>query len=576
MKPENIQAVFSNYYKINREIRDACYQYAKGDLCIVKEKFFDENGNIVKRLRQFENFKRPFWITKKAKRTHKDKREWAGLDDVDMFTSPQHELSYNVQKALGSFNPDKSMQLRWVNRNPYVYGTDISPTTIIMDRYKHRFNSFSTGDFDVAILDIETSVLTKDEEIILVSLVMGDIGIVYAMENFLIKESLDYRSLFFKRLDESLPQVRGEWGYQVELKVYQDELTMLKEVFDQLHTWKPDIVSGWNVLEFDQKKIAERITELGGDPAYYFSDPEIPEQYKCYKYIPGRKFMVSDSGKKMNLRQVARWHEVVAPASFIWCDAMCIYYQLRKGKGNEPSYSLDAILEKHLKRGKFEIEEASKYKRIAKHAYMQRNHPIYYAIYNLYDSIGVDRLDRKNRDLRSTFLDMLGISDYSSYQSNPKKAVDAIYSSLLHNDEVIVGSTSDKMFNEFDDRLPPLSGWIVALPTTQLADEGYKIIKENKEIVTKFRNHNGDIDIESSYPKTGIYGNVSRMTTEYEIAKIKGRTQAERYTFGLNLMGGRVNAISNADIGFRLPRLHVSEDIFDKTYEKFCEQTTLA
>lgn len=565
-----IEAVSVSYHTVNRKIDNEKYKYSKGDLCVIKQKRFDENGKVVKSIKLVENFKRPFWITKKQFRNHKDKREWVSLDEVQEYRSEQHNLSYAVQKALGEWNPDPSKQMRLVNRNPYVYGTDLTPSFLIKEAYNHKFKGFKTGMYDVCFLDIETDVLgPEDKRIICISLVLNDDAYLLALESFIGKNTYNYRNKFFELLDKDLPEVRGEFGYNVHLEVFQDEITMLKQVFNYLHAWKPDIVAGWNLMMFDQDVIAKRLVELGEDPAYYFSDPSVPDKYKNYRFKEGRAYMISDSGKKSNLAPIARWHEVIAPASFTWVDAMCVYYQLRKVKGMETSYRLDHILKKNIKRGKFEIEDASKYKGLAYHVYMQKEHPIYYCIYNLFDSVGLDRMDRKTNDLRDTFYTLLGLSDYGNYQSNPKKAVDMFYTYLRRNRNMTIGSTADKMFNEMDKELPPLSGWIVALPTVMLDDIGLQCIKQNEDIRTKFFVHCGDIDIESSYPWTGIYDNISRTTTEIEVAHIKGRTMSERYIFGLNLMGGRVNAMSNARIGFNLPGFVDTESIFDETFASF-------
>lgn len=565
------QAVFVTYHTVNRQSHNGRYRYEKGDLCVVKEKWEDEEGNIQKNLRLIENYPRPFWITKKRFRKHQDKREWAYFDEVDQFRTPHWNLSYAVQKALGKYNPDPKMQIRMVNRDPYVYGTDLSPSYCIKEAYGNKYKHYKTPRMDVCKLDIETDVVNgAKDEILMCSLTMNKKHVSIIRRDFLFKHSLRADEEFFEILDKDIPMVRGEWGYQVEVKVVESELEVISETFNILHSWKPDIVAGWNVMMFDQNVIAKRLMELGADPAYFFSDPDIPDMYKSYRFKEGRRFMISDSGKKSNLKPIERWHEVVAPASFIWVDGMCVYYRLRKHKGLLPRYTLDYVSNLHLKIGKYEIPEAEKYQGLRKHFFMQTHYPVHYCVYNLVDTVIYDQLDEKIGDLRNTFFDLLGDCDYKDYQSNPTKALYNFHTFMYRERGGVIGSTSDTMFNDWDRQLPPLDGWIVALDTTYIHEnQGIRCIKEWPELYTRFFPHSADSDIESSYPWGTIFMNMSRRTTRIEVSQIGGVHKRDRYTFGLNLIGGRVNSVSNAKIGFKLPDFKESGDLFDTYYEEY-------
>lgn len=565
------QAIFASYHRINKKYDNGRYRNENGDLILVKEKWKDENGKMCKRVRPIENFERPFWITKKIHRNHQDKREWESLENVDMFRSPQWCLSLNVQKALKMYNPDPNLPIRMVNRNPYVYGTDLSPTFLIMEAYSHRNKGYRAGPCDVAFLDIETDVLGVDEDrIILVSTTYENHCIVYALEEFISRTTLDYDRQFHEILDKDLPDVKGKFGYTVELRVFKEEIKMIRAIFDDLHRCMPDYVGGWNNLSFDQVKLAKRIAHYGEDPADYFSDPRIPPKYRNYYFREGKKFSVSDSGKKTNLRPIQRWHEVDAPASFQWIDSMCVYYQLRKVKGMESSYRLDYIMDKVIGLRKYEIEEAASKKGLTKHIFMQKYYPVHYAVYSAFDTIGLDLMDKKTGDLRNTFGVLLGDSDLRSNQSNPTKLADALHAYLYREEQYVLGSTSDQMFNWMDDELPPLDGWIVALPTVLLDDNvGMPVVKETPGVLTKFSNHAADDDIESSYPLGGILANMSRETTTIEVREIVGLSKPERYRVGLNMMAGCVNSVSNAKILFRMDDFVTLESKFDNLYSEY-------
>ena len=249
---------------------------------------------------------------------------------------------------------------------------------------------------------------------------------------------------------------------------------------------------------------------------------------------------------------------------------MATYYQLRKHKGMEPSYKLDAILEKNLKLRKYEIPEAESKRGLNKHVFMQRYYPVHYLVYNIFDVIGLDLLDKKTKDIRNAFGVLLGASDYRSNQSNPTKLVDSFHTYLRRHENHVIGSTSDQMFSELDKLLPPLDNWIVALPTTHLSpDVGMHLIKEAPWLRTNISNNNGDFDITSSYPLGGILNNISRETTEVEVHRIEGVSMEDRYLFGLNQMAGCVNAVSNARIVFKADDMIKVSDIYDQHQDAF-------
>lgn len=563
-------AVHCSYHQINRKIDNERWKYKAGDLIVMKEKIKLPDGSIEKHLRMYQNWARPFWVTKKAYRDYTDKREWIEKEKVQMYTSPHHALSLNVQKALGDYNPDPKKQTRMVARSPYVFGLDIAPNVLMLEGHRNKYQNPQVAPTEVAVLDIETDVLGAVEGAnIVTTILLGKKVYCYALRSFIGKHTINFEREFYRIMDTDLPDIRGKYGYDVELVVLDTELDIYKHVFSQLHAWQPDIVTGWNVMEFDQKMIAKRLEELGEDPAEYFSDPRVPRPYKNYRYKEGRKYAISDSGKKITFKQMARWHEVIAPASFVWVDAMCVFYQLRKAKGMLPSYALDAILKDQIGRGKFEIPEAEQHHGFNKHIFMQRNYPIHYCVYNVFDVIGVDLLDKKTGDLRGSFLQMLGISSYGQYSSNPTKLTNSFFSFLYREKNMVLGSTSDTMFTEDDSHLPPLDGWIVALPTTMLDEIGYPVLKGMPEHKTKWTTHNWDMDIESSYPWTGIYCNISKITTEIEVCKIHGLSLEEYRRVGLNTMGGRVNLMSNMRIINRTADYQQIDKCFDMSYQDF-------
>lgn len=63
--------------------------------------------------------------------------------------------------------------------------------------------------------------------------------------------------------------------------------------------------------------------------------------------------------------------------------------------------------------------------------------------------------------------------------------------------------------------------------------------------------------------------NMSRRTTKIEVSQLVGIHKRDRYTFGLNLIAGRVNAMSNARIAFNLPDFNKTLAIYDEFVNEY-------
>jgi hypothetical protein len=228
------------------------------------------------------------------------------------------------------------------------------------------------------------------------------------------------------------------------------------------------------------------------------SDPKIPKNYRHFKFKKGAATKVTDSGKVTPLKPAERWHSVQTPSSFYWIDAMCSYKQIRTGSGDEPSYALDPILNKHLKIGKLKFEQADKYTGLEWHFIMQKNYPLEYIVYNIFDCVSMEMLDEKTLDLSVQLPMYSGISDFQNFKSQPRRAVDALHFYCLKNDKVI-GCTGEDMKDDDDALISGLSQWITMLPSHLVYENGLKIIEEHPDIHSSLRMYTGDLDVSASY-----------------------------------------------------------------------------
>jgi len=519
------------------------------DIHLVKEILHYEDGTSRPNVRLISNFKRKFWITKKGFQNHKQAKEWESLDKVNMFESTQSQLRYNVAKAIGE--PWFKGNMRMLQRNPYIYGTDILSTAIIKRSYQDKFPDKITK-YSTAMYDVETDVLHGTEQIIIATLSYGKRVFTAIQESFLSGQT-DCIPRLRKMLDKYLGEYVTKRQIQWVVIIVKDEISIVKEIFQKAHEWQPDFVAIWNI-NFDMPKTIRAIENAGLDTKDIFSDPCVPIQYRHFKYKQGPKQKVTASGKTTPIKPPMQWHTVYCPSSFYFIDAMCAYRHIRIANAEEQSYSLDAILQKHLGIRKLTFKEADGFEKLDYHLFMQEKYPLEYVIYNVFDCVSMEELDEETSDLALTLPLFSGCSDFENFKSQPRRLADNLHYTCLSKGKVF-GSTSDQMSNDFDKMTLGLDGWIVTLPAHLVVENGLQVIKENSFLHTSIRAHVGDLDVSASYPNGGSVFNISKETTHKELCKIEGVPEIVQRYQGINLSGGQTNSVEFCTEMFGLPTL---------------------
>jgi hypothetical protein len=460
------------------------------DLHVVKEVLHVKEGdNIIQvpNLRLLSDYKRPFWVTKKGYRDHQDKKEWEHIDRVQLYESTQSGLVDAVARAIGE--PWYKGDLRRLNRNPYVYGTDILSTAVLKQSYQEKYPDLVTR-YTAAPFDTETDVCNGTDEIIMGTISFGS-RVFTAIQSSFMAGQLNVE----ERLQQMLMTYLGEHvekrGIKWEVLLVEKESDIVIECFKKAHEWKPDFVSIWNIT-FDMEKMLKALEKGNIDPAVVFSDPKVVEAgFHFFKFKKGPNQKVTASGKITPIKPAAQWHTVYTPASFYFMDAMCAYCHIRTGNQEEPSYSLDAILKKHKLGGKLKFEAADKYSGLEWHQFMQTHYKLEYVIYNVFDCISMELLDETTLDLSVTLPLYSAHSDFENFKSQPRRLADKLHYFCLENKKVF-GSTSDEMQTELDEFTVGLDGWIVTLPAHLVDDNGMQVILENPLQMTNIRGHVGD------------------------------------------------------------------------------------
>jgi hypothetical protein len=548
----------------------------KPDIHLIKEVIHYPDGTTKPSLRFIKDYQRPFYLTKPGYRNHKDKKEFEDLDKLQCFTSTQSQLRYNLAKALNKNWSKES--LKELSASPYVYGTDISSTTFIKRQYELE-NPDTKSAYSVATFDVETDVVNGTNQIIMASTVFEN-QIVIGICNHFVAGLADPILQINQKIKQYLADYVAKLNLEVTIHLVDQPYDAVLACFNYIHKWMPDFLAIWN-MDFDIPKILDACDQAGVSPKHLFSDPSVPKPYRYFKYNQGKKKKVTASGKVMPIPPSSQWHVVECPSSFFVIDAMCVYRILRLAKPEEPSYSLDAILNKELKISKLKFKEADQHKGLKWHQFMQTSYKLEYVVYNIFDSLSMIELDNKTLDLKFTLPTFAGVSDFANFKSQPKKISDALYFFLLERNKVLaavgrlkdaipedVELADDHIDNEKEDDSDlstlGLKGWIVTLPAMLIADNGLRCITEDDDMVTNIRAYTFDNDTVSAYPSCILACNISKETTSREIISINGIEEEVFKMQNINCLSGKTNSLEYCVNMFNFPKPEQLLDLYLK------------
>lgn len=543
------------------------------DLHMVKEQVHYSDGRIVPEVRFIRDFKRKFWITKPNKRSYKDKREWEHLDNLLEKETTQSRLRDEVAKMLDKhWSRDRLKQLAV---SPYLYGTDISSTSLVKKAYMDKFPDANTP-YSVAFFDIETDVINGTDDPILASLVFKNDAYIVATKDF-IQGIACVEDMLQKACQKYIGEYLEKHDMKVTLFIADTPVDLIRAVMNRAHKHKPDFLAIWN-MDFDIPRLIATLEKYGVDPSDIFCDPSVPKNVRICKYKQGPKKKVTASGKVIPINPAAQWHTLVLTSSFYVIDAMCSYKHLRLGEQEKARYSLDFILGEELGIRKLKFKEADAYSGLAWHQFMQKSFKIEYMVYNIFDSLSMLELDQQTKDLAFRLPSFSVTSDFAQFKSQPRRIADALHFNVLETGNVMgtvadtvdaensdlqrytgdedLGESAqpeeeeeDNIGNEVLDR----TGWILTLPPHNSV-LGLPFIEEDETIRTGIRGFVYDSDATSAYPSSTSVANVSKSTTKREIITIEG---VDEYVFrmnNLNAVLGQTNANEYCQEMFCLPR----------------------
>jgi len=524
------------------------------DAVFVKE-ILHKDGMIKRNLRMIENYQRPFYITKPNYRDHQQKKEFEHLAKLDTYYTNQANLSKSIFKVLNGYRPNNYISIQDMNESPYVYGTDVATPVLIANDYKTKYPDLLTPS-TLAVLDYETDVVMGKEYIISGVLAMKDKLHIAVSKEFLGYLAKDAKELIKQALNKYLSEYMEKNKIEPIITIVDKPSDVVLALIKSAHTWQPDFVACWNI-KFDMNKMLEALAMDDIDPAFAFSDPSVPPEYRFFRWREDKDKKSTASGKVTPKHIADKWHTATCPASFYFICLMAVHRTVRARDPYRSSYKLDAVLKDFGVGGKLKFENLQEgLTELDWHKEMQRMYKIEYMVYMAWDGGSAIELDQKTKDASNSVRGMIGLSELSNMKSNPKRLSDDMYFELLKEDKVLTG-TSNCMRDELDALTPSLVNWIITLPSELEHHMGRALINEYPKMHTNITTHAFDIDVVSAYPKTEIALNVSKTTRALELCKISGLSDKQQKSLGINMTNVKVNALSLAEKAYKFPDVDV-------------------
>ena len=296
---------------------------------------------------------------------------------------------------------------------------------------------------------------------------------------------------FHNALDPK-PKVAYEQAQPIQLhvEILEDEVSLIKWVFDNIHACRPDFVTIWNIA-YDIPYILDRLAFRGIDPCDVLCSPDIPKKYRVCKWREDKSGEhITDNWSWLHLTDYTRY-----------IDAMCCYGRIRKAQTREPSYTLNAIGDKELGTGKLEFNENSD------HHIMQREHKVEYTVYNIVDVVLLRTLELKNNDIR-TMMMLIGDSMPEDFS---KQSVMLKNSFFVYLDPLggVPGSVGERLDDPWDKYIFNKGGQVLSPDLTN--GTGVSILTDS-DAISYVHKLVCDIDVSSMYPSLMSALNCTRET----------------------------------------------------------------
>lgn len=530
---------------------------AKVNTLMVKEKIYqkDSEGNVTYRdnLKFINDPVRPVWVTKPGCRNHQFKKEFEYLTNLDRYNVPDSKVCQTAQSALDGRYSSYEPRLRNLCSSPFIYAADIEAG--VFTRYKYQKQIEDLGGipfkYTVGCLDIENEVrgegrinaITFIHENEIFTTVLDDYMYIHDRDKGTKVKATREDAL--AAIKETVGPLLSEHKFKLTFAIHTNEVDMIKWIFKHIHEKKTDFIGIWN-MRHDIPHMMYRLLKNDVLPETVMPHPDVPVNLRFVRY---------NDDKTKDLQHITdRWDWCEIPGHSQFVDAMCLYARIRKTSGRKSSYSLDAVSNEEVGKGKLKLG------RITNHWYEQNYRFLPYIAYNINDCVLMQLMEWKNHDY-SQLLSLSGVSMLNDFNKQTAMGKNSTFIYALGKGRVIASVGKD-MLTPFDKDIPKLGGAV--LSPARAKNIGSKILKEAPGIETQVVMSVNDLDVTAEYPSITATFNISKETKLSTALTIEGMPRSATEGFFSELPSPLENAVPLCSNYFGLPNYTKMGELFDQ------------
>lgn len=343
------------------------------------------------------------FVVKEEFRNFKKTRHYMSYDKCDKITCKYKDVFKTIADVMGPEGRDFLRQRSWSDRKllykyPYVLGADIDIEAFYrakwfyeLDNDSRKFVSKAFSDIEVDQINFEGA-MAKDGECPINAITIIDkesmtshTFLLRNPANPLIKQFEDNLDEFNKKVHEMFDESFGRLEYNIYM--FDDELELLTQYFNLIHTLKRDFVLFWN-MGFDIKYIISRLRVLGADPKLIMCHPDFKVDTLFYYEDTDPAYF--DFDKRRDYFDISSYSHFV--------DQLIVYAGLRKSQGSLKANNLSAVAEREIQDTKVQYSEIGNIRTLPYVDYML------FVLYNIKDCLLQMGIENKCSDMDNMYM----------------------------------------------------------------------------------------------------------------------------------------------------------------------------
>jgi hypothetical protein len=506
------------------------------DAVVVSEIIENDKGVIRPNLRVFPSPTVSFWTTQERLRSHKDKKEFESVKNLDEHRVKYKDRDVEIFKALSADGRAPNFMSfkmrRELQQSPYLYGGNITIEALVALKYKKDLAKLNKTPHipTTGFFDIEKSLIPGSYGKLPLMVFTAENQVFLAMKSsFMYEESGDkmvrvevadveraaheiidplVESIFAEK-KKDLKDYKSRLPFKYHFFVGETEVDMINWIVGKMHETKVSFIGIWN-LGFDIPEIIKVLEDSGIPLEKVFADPSLRNTGFAYTNFKEDKRKVHHFTQK--------WHWLTATAHFQFVDSMALYSYIRMVDGKEASYALDDILKKFGLGGKLKIDKTKELEGLQTedwHRAMLGRFFTYYALYAMWDGMALQILEWLNNDLTAMML--LGdITPAKFFPNQTIRVTNTLYRDWLPDGQLgkqygghILGTGVDVEGMNDEDLLT--AGGAVLVPQN-LVPNGMKLFSDWPNHKTNCYAWENDFDFSAQYPSNTMVLNISKQT----------------------------------------------------------------